>query len=233
VGTDENGKPITQGNPALKAKIVNPALALSGTSPKKGFGNLPVELVTHIIRYVASGSARDMAVGLRSIMCTNQYLAKVVAQDKPLLAHYLLLKRLMPHFDDLITHLPVDEIDSPMLEVMGPKQLKRHVTSVPGLSDGPKKCILIGDFGAGTLRQELVTAALGLSDDYPKAEAIAGLGRELAVLLPSKRQELVTAAFGLSSEYDKARAIAGLVHGLAALSPSFFAVPVSALCSAG
>jgi hypothetical protein len=62
-------------------------------------------------------------------------------------------------------------------------------------------------------REALVTAALGLADEWDKTKAIAGLGAGLAALEPPQQQALVTAALELGNDWHIAKAIAGLVNG--------------------
>jgi len=69
-------------------------------------------------------------------------------------------------------------------------------------------------------QERLVATAIGASQEWSRAEAIAGFGLGLAALTPSLRRRLVTAAMALGSEGLRATAIGGLGAGLAALAPA-------------
>ena len=209
--TDATGALIKPGNFSQKTSLHQ--------STRIGFMHLPMELVQHIAREVASGSPRDTAGGVRALMLSNTYLNKAVSNEKSVQKHYLFLKQLMPHFNNLIARIPIHELTSHTLALIGPKQLQARVTAALGLANEGYKARAIAGLGAGLAaldapqQQALVTAALGLTDEGCKAAAIAGLGAGLAALDAPQQQALVTAALGLTGEGCKADAIAGLING--------------------
>jgi hypothetical protein len=220
--TDVNGALIQAGKSSQKTSLSSAALQAaldrSGTSPKTGLRNLPVELLQAIIRRVASGSAGDTAAGLHAIMLSNRFLNASVVAGKSVKAHYDFLQPLIGAFKALKP--PIHEINSHMLALMGPKQRQGQVAAVLDLADDDwRKARAIAGLGAGLAalerpqQQALVTATLDLAHDYFKAEAIAGLGAGLAALDRSQQEALVTAALDLTDALHKAQAIAALVNG--------------------
>ena len=163
-----SGALIQAGNPSQKTSLSQAALEValdrSGTSPKIGLRDLPVEVLQHIIRgVVASDSAGDAAGGARAIRLSNRFLNESVLGEKSVKEHSLFLKQLIPHFDALRSRIPIHEMNSHMLALMGPKQ-----------------------------RQGQITAVLGLPDTWNKAKAIANLGAGLASLERPQQLALVT-----------------------------------------
>ena len=125
--TDATGALIKPGNFSQKTSLHQ--------STRIGFMHLPMELVQHIAREVASGSPRDTAGGVRALMLSNTYLNKAVSNEKSVQKHYLFLKQLMPHFNNLIARIPIHELTSHTLALIGPKQLQARVTAALGLAD--------------------------------------------------------------------------------------------------
>ncbi|WLG43203.1 hypothetical protein [Pseudomonas sp. FP1740] len=124
--TDATGTPIKPGKSSqktsLSSAVLEAALDRSDTSPKTGLRNLPAELLQEIIRRVASGSAGDTAAGLHALMLSNRFLNASVLNGKSVKAHYLFLQPLIGAFKALKPHLPINEINSQTLALMGPKQ---------------------------------------------------------------------------------------------------------------
>ncbi|WLG43214.1 hypothetical protein [Pseudomonas sp. FP1740] len=104
-----------------------------------------MELVQDIIRRVASGSAGETAGG-HALMLSNRFLKASVLAEKSVNEHYEFLKPLIGAFKALKHQLATHQINTHMLALMGPN-----------------------------LRQGLVTAVLGLTEESHKALAIAGL----------------------------------------------------------
>jgi hypothetical protein len=134
--TDANGALIRAGSASQKTSLsqtaLEAALDRSGTSPKTGFQDLPVELLQAIIRRVAaSDSAGDAAAGLRAILLSNRFLKESILGEQSVKAHYDFLQPLIGAFKALKPpiHQMSSHMQASMAALMGPKQRQRLITA--------------------------------------------------------------------------------------------------------
>lgn len=195
--------------------------------PKRNLNQgLPPELLIHIFNQALRDKPVNRIKTEQAISLSSKTLMYIVKDSAP---HTFAPSKLrIQKFDKLVKSLAVNDIDSHMLALMGPRQRSVHIKRILVMNDRDNQSKIIAETGPSmaffTRDQQaaMVTIACrrGSSRDdlWRTNKAISGLSTALGHLVPSQRRRLVNAACSLPAT-ERAATIGALSSAMALLKP--------------